>query len=248
MKAGLYQGAQVLSGLEQWQQQISENIAASQVPGFRQGGFAFESRLDKALTQEQVDQQKASGYVAPPEAVSRTSFVQGELQATGLPTHVAIEGEGFFKVQTPDQKNIYTRNGQFHFNDENILVDAFGNAVMGESGFITQNESAAAIEINSQGQVLQDGAVINKLGVFKVQDPNQLIRTEGGFQLPEGVGDAGLSDTYKVAQGFLEGSNVSPVHQMIQLIQVSKAYEANQKIISEIDAQYGRAIEYLGTA
>lgn len=248
---GLYQGYAALEGLEKWQQIISQNLASSSVAGYKQSVMAFEGEAlgERLKTTGDIESDAETDEAVTPLASGRKSFIKGEVQPTAVGTDLAIDGKGFFEVSDPGGKKIYTRNGQFHFNRENILVNNQGNRVSGASGDIIRVPGGGDITIERDGRVMQGGAEINKIALYDIKNPETLRPVGGGF-LPAESGESAISakQAVSVLQGYLEASNVDPVHQMVQLIQVSQAYAANSKMISEMDDQSAQAIKYLGAA
>lgn len=190
-----------------------------------------------------------------------TSFEQGALKETGNPFDLALEGRGFFALATPDGER-YTRNGGFVLGKEGLLETKEGLPVLGENGLIRIKENNFVID--SQGRVYENLSysgdperlvsleenewenmqLVDTLRIVDFRRERYLEKhgtsmwrstTESG----EPIGVAG-DDGPRVHQGFLESSNVNPVTEMVQLIEVNRAYEANQKAIQSQDTLVGR--------
>jgi flagellar basal-body rod protein FlgF len=130
---------------------------------------------------------------------------------------------------------------------DKVLVDSSGNEVMSSSGSpITLLGNGAPITINRDGTIFQGDASLGKLSVQKFANLNQLQAIAGGyFSAPQGVEPEEVEDA-ELLQGYLEGSNASPLREMVDLVLISRAYEANQKIINTVDQQMQKTLDALG--
>ncbi len=243
MNIGLYQGAASMQALEQWQAAVSQNLAASTVPGYKKIDVDFDAVLNPNSKQSATDQ---SGTSAMPQATMRRDFSQGEMHATGLPENLAIQGKGYFQVQGPDGKPAYTRDGEFHRSSTNALVTKTALPVLGQGGSPIQfDPKKGAPVIGEDGRISQDGTEVARIGVFTF-DETKARQLNGGLTRPADSKKASPVEAPKVESGFLEGSNVSPLRSMVELITVQRAYEANQKAIGAHDQRLSSAIQILG--
>ena len=118
MIEGIYTAAASLSTLEKWQASISQNLASSSVAGFKKSNFAVETD-DKLKPQYAPDGLSAARHTGGmPTQKTSVNFSPGDITATGKGTDLAIDGPGFFQIKGADDKNLYTRDGEFHFNSE----------------------------------------------------------------------------------------------------------------------------------
>lgn len=192
-----------------------------------------------------------------------TRFSQGALKETGNSFDLALDGNGFFTIQTPEGER-YTRNGTFLIDPNGILVTKEGYPVLGENGIIQIKENNFIVD--KQGQVFQNARFAGnpdrlvsmeenewdqteRLDTLKIVDfsrPRYLKKQGSSLLLStEESGEpmqAQLGASTKVVQGFIEASNVNPVTEMVRMIEVNRAYEANQKSIQTHDALLGRLI------
>jgi flagellar basal-body rod protein FlgF len=189
-----------------------------------------------------------------------TEFEQGGLQHTENPFDLALEGKGFFTVST-ERGDRYTRDGGFTINRDGNLVTKNGNLVLGENGPI--KVQANNFMINERGEVMvnaalsleardvvgmannnwEDPVVIDKLKIVDFENIRE-IKKEGDslYRETELSGPPLPPENIKVIQGFLEKSNVSAVREMVDMIEVQRAYEANQKTIVTHSDALGRLI------
>ncbi len=239
MLTGIYQGSAALTGLERWQDATSQNIANSSVSGYKAIGVGLSSeRCDKFKSGSDFETMLRN---ETSKAQTRVYFEQGQLVPSGNPMDCAIDGDGFFQVRGEDGGTIYSRNGQFRTNSDDQLVDVAGRVVLGSSGAITVNPSAGPVRIEADGQVYQGDTQVAKLAIASIKDMSSLVPAGGGYVGKEGAElEVDELDEVRVVQGFYEASNVSPMREMINMIAISRAYEANQRVISTQDSILGR--------
>ncbi|HQE05867.1 MAG: flagellar basal-body rod protein FlgF [Tepidanaerobacteraceae bacterium] len=171
-----------------------------------------------------------------------TDFNQGHLITTSNPLDLAIRGEGFFQVQTPEGIR-YTRDGSFSLSSNGYLVTKEGYYVLGENGPL-QLLQTGDITISQQGEVFVNDEYIDRLNIVTFADLNQLQKQGDNLYFTDAVPEP-LQDA-DVVQGALEGSNISIVAEMVDLISAFRAYEANQKVIQTHDTTLDRAINDVG--
>lgn len=167
---------------------------------------------------------------------SATDTADGTLRPTGNNTDIALRGDGFFTLQSPTGDLAYTRNGAFTLNADHQLSTPDGWLVLGERGPITLD--APNWEIDHSGQVVADGATLDRLQVvrFAANDGNRLgdTRWTAGEVLP--------ATNVQVESGYLESSNVNAITEMVALITATRSFEANQRCVQAIDATLDRAV------
>ena len=246
MVEGIYTNAASLSALERWQQTISQNLASANVAGFKKSSFAIETDQKKTTeySPDGVSAARHSGGI--PCRTSSVNFAPGDMKATGKNTDFAVDGPGFFQVQNSDGNNLYTRDGEFHINQDNTLVTKEGLPVLGDGGPITVNPEQGELVVAKDGSISQGGNLLGRLNLYDFADPDQLTRVEGGFfEPPEGANPQAL-DQVSITQGAIESSNVAPMSELVNLIAVSRAYEAAQRSVTSHDDLISKAINSLG--
>src|SRR5690606_2544040 len=174
------------------------------------------------------------------------SFVYGETQPTRRELDVAIQGEGFFEIQRPDGEKVYTRSGEFRKRPDRVLVTSGGDEVLSTAGNpIVLIPNGGSLVINENGTIVQGATPLGRISVQKFEDDTKLIPMSGGyFVAPEGVEPEAV-DNPTLLQGYVEGSNTSSLREMVDLVLISRAYEANQKMITTVDEQMGKTLEAL---
>ncbi len=168
-----------------------------------------------------------------------TDFEQGSFRATDNDSDIALSGKGFFALQTPDGIK-YTRNGNFMVGKEGILESKDGYPVLGEKGII--NVGQKKFRVNEDGIVTlqKDASVVDRIKVVRFDNERYLKKVGNSFYTANTIsGPAHIAEGKerpKFMQGYMETSNVNVVNEMVQMIEVNRAYEANQKTIQSEDS------------
>ena len=246
----------ILSGAlaqERQMQVFANNMANVNTAGFKQDDQAFKSVMARAQVAMPVfghsagfGQQIGDRPAGPAERVFtaphalRTSFEAGRIRITGNPLDTAIQGSGFFEVQTP-QGVRYTRSGMFTLDSQRRLVTNLGYPVMGTKGEIKL--PPGAVQVSAQGAIHVDGQLVATLKVmdFPVDHMPQKY-LEGLF----------ASDSAKPAKnpqvqgGHIEESNVNSIGEMVKMLQGMRNYESSQKLIQTLDHMAEVSIQDVG--
>jgi flagellar basal-body rod protein FlgF len=249
MNVGLYQSAASLSALERWQEAVSQNITSSEVTAYKKRTTSFSGQNSgEFLTDPNARAGHDEGQSAVfPVASSSINFLAGETKPTGRNLDVAIQGEGFFEVQLPDGTRAYTRTGEFQLRPDRTVVTSQGAQVLKDGGAPLQlNAGQGALVINQNGSMTQGTASLGRLSIQTFANPSQLTPLAAGlFAAPEGVTPTAVANP-EVLQGNLEASNLTSLHEMVDLVTISRAYEANQKIITSSDELLDKTIQAFG--
>ncbi len=253
MVRGLYTAATGMNVQAKRLEVISNDLANTTTTGYKKDVAVVASFQDVLMSRLNDTQNGAPNngtigkitYGAKVDEVY-TDFTQGSIVSTGEMVDVAIQGNGFFVVQTPNGE-AYTRDGNFSINQYGELVTKEGYPVMGLEGAITLGEdflsTGGQVLINSQGEITLDEGYIDTLEVVSFEDNKSL--TKMNDNLYSGTG-ARLPFEGSLVQGYLETANVNPVTAMVDMITVSRAYETNQKMIQVQDSLLGKAVNELG--
>jgi flagellar basal body rod protein FlgG len=249
MNIGLYQSAASMAALERWQDSVSQNISSGQTSGYRKRTIEFSTETAGEIRPDGKARLGVDGGIPAvfPKTSAGINFVSGETMPTRRELDFAVQGDGFFEVQMPDGSMAYTRSGEFRLRPDRTLVNSAGLEVMTDSGNpIVLLPGQGQIIVNPDGTVVQGTTALGKLSVQKFSNQAALIPTAGGmFIAGAGAGKSSV-DEPEVMQGYLEQSNVQPLREMVDLVIISRAYEANQKMITTIDQQMQKALEALG--
>jgi flagellar basal-body rod protein FlgF len=193
-----------------------------------------------------------------------TQFQQGSLQRTENNFDLALEGRGFFALAT-ERGERYSRNGSFTINQDGVLVTHNGNPVLGENGIIKIQDNN--FMINKRGEILvntalsldprdvvginnnnwEEAVVIDRLKIVDFENIREL-KKEGDsmYRETEYSGPPLPPEKVMVIQGFLEKSNVNAIREMVDMIEVQRSYEANQKTVTAHDQALGKLINDVG--
>jgi flagellar basal-body rod protein FlgF len=218
---------------------VSQNIANTETTAYRRqltvSHLQFEQLLGAAngqLPSAAATQMQVAFDLQP-----------GTLKSTTEPLHVALDGPGFFVLQS-DQGPVLTRRGDFHIGADGTLVSATGNPVLGAKGTIQLGSAAPAI--GADGAIKVDGDLVDQLRVANVTDTSRLVSLgDGNYRIDPAYLEEGDSHG-AVRQGFLESSNVTPVNEMVQLMETLRRFEAGQKFVHAYDGMLDKAISELG--
>ncbi|MHB8079852.1 MAG: flagellar hook-basal body protein [Candidatus Krumholzibacteriia bacterium] len=169
----------------------------------------------------------------------------GPLRDTGRMTDFAIDGRGYFVVQTA-QGEQYTRDGHFTVDAAGRLVTADGSPVLGTGGPV-EIDANAPFAVDRDGSVLVNGSVAARLQVVDFPDPSRLQhRGDARLAAPSGVTAQPLSpEQVEVVQGQLEGSNVDPVLTMVAMISAQRAFEIESRLMQATDENLDKAVNQL---
>lgn len=247
MNIGLYQSASALSALERWQDSVSQNITSSEQPAYRKRTISFSALQSGEIQADPKSKVGRDGMPTLfPKVTPGINFATGETEATRRDLDVAIQGEGFFEVQRSDGSHAYTRAGEFRVRPDRTVTTASGDEVLNDSGSpITLLPGGGDVTIAENGSIFQGTTALGKLSVQKFADNSALVPLAGGFFGANGQAPTPVTNP-ALMQGYLESSNVTPLREMVDLVLISRAYEANQKIISTVDQQMEKTLDALG--
>jgi len=223
------------SGLMREMTLVANNIANSATAGYRQEGLIFSEFVAAADNGPSVSMARGNSH--------NTSFRQGALTQTGGTFDLAIEGDGFFLVETPGGQRL-TRAGAFQPNAAGDLVTPDGHRVLDAGGApVFVPPGARSVAVAADGTLSADGQPLARIGVIRpldaagmTRETGVLFRADGGT---EPVDDASL------VQGFVESSNVDPILQIARMIEVQRAYEMGQKFLEREDERARAAMKAL---
>lgn len=220
---------------------ITNNLANVNTIGFRADNVVMK----QASTNTQENQTRFFTKIDR----SYSDFTNGAMINTGRDLDIAIEGEGFFAVQTKAGDEAYTRAGNFQLRN-GFLATQSGDLVMGAAGAINIPAEAERVQINEQGAIIVK--IINQtdlvtLDNIKLTKPDTTLLTKGSdgyFRLPDGD-TARASDAVQVVSGTLEGSNVNPVATLTELIQISREFEFHTHLMKDFKDNASKANQIL---
>ncbi len=235
MDSGYYAACAGFAAQSQALDLIAHNLANLGTTGYRGEQATFRSLLSGAgsVLNNPLNAAVNDFGVLGGSRIDRTT---GSLVATGNVLDLAIAGDGFFVVQSP-QGLAYTRNGSFHRTSDGRVVTAQGEYVLGDQGPITLPNGI--VSVSADGTLSVNGAVAARIRLAEFS-PDTSLRALGNalYGAPEGTALAPASSS--VRQGMLEESNVSPVEGVVQLITVQRNAEMMQRALSLFDTQFNQ--------
>ncbi|MGB7570025.1 MAG: flagellar basal-body rod protein FlgF [Chitinivibrionales bacterium] len=243
MIQGIYTASQGMTSLADKQDQIANNLANIQTTGFKQSSL-FTTTFQKCLANDQ-QQPFVNSEIRPDEV--HVDYSEGNMIKTGSPMDVFIKGSGFLTIMTPDGIR-YTRNGNLSLNAEGLIVTSDGSKVMGKNGFIrVDQDTGGPVSINDYGEVIQDADVKGVLRVADFKKPYKLLREGNSYFKPQEPDNPVVeSQGFAIKQGYLEGSNVNIIKNMVDMISAYRNFEADQKAVASQDETLQKAIEEVG--
>ena len=230
------------------QDAVANNLANVNTAGFKRDEVVtqeFSTMLMKQLQlpRESIEGDLELGQMGTGVAATQTLTLhtQGTSIQTGNPLDLAIAGDGFFTIANPDTNVIrYTRNGHFVPNDQNQLVTEDGWLVLATSGPISLD--------GWDGSIAEDGSLngtSHTLAIVDFADPAALTKEGHNRYIAQGTPTTPSLET-RIHQGQLEGSNVSPITEMVNMITVMRTYETAQRVIQTQDQTLDRAVNEVG--
>jgi flagellar basal body rod protein FlgG len=261
MIKGLYSAASAMLANLSRHGTLSHNVSNLDTPGFKQvlvslDDFIETSVVDppgptagaRSLRQTSLRQTSLRrigdlglGVESTPEMVD---FSPGGLRFTGQPLDLALQGPGFFRIQTPNGER-YTRDGRFVRDVEGSLVTVDGYPVLDDGGQPIELP-AGDLFISGDGALMVNGTEAARLGLAAFDNPESELERD----LPNTFSAAGAptgEELGSVHQGYLEMSNANPAQLMTQMVAVSRAYEASQQMVQTQDELLGKTINSLGS-
>jgi flagellar basal-body rod protein FlgF len=251
MIRGWYTGASGMNAQQNRLDAISNNLANVDTTGYKRDISVSKSFSELLLRRTNADGVYETPFGSADAAPvigklglgvetneNYTDFEQGSFKATDTKTDFAMGGQGFFAVQTPDGER-YTRNGNFFLGKEGILETKDGYPVLGENGVIRLANDKFLVR--EDGKIYsQDGQEVDRLKVVRFDNERYLKKMGESFYTTNDIsGPAHIAEgdeRPRILQGYTETSNVNVVNEMVQMIEVNRAYEANQKTITSEDS------------
>ncbi len=213
---------------------LTDNLANVNTAGFKKQKPVFEDAMPSPYGPRT--------YSVMKEVV--TDMSQGTTERTGRPLDLALMGDGFFTVNTPNGAR-YTRDGSFTVGVDGALLTREGHPVLGEKGVIKL--ASSDVSIDATGVIRGPGGVeMDRLKLAAFRNQASLVREGGYFVPPANAGEMPVDKGTQVQQGYVEVSNVNAIRAMTTMIEALRSYETHAKMIQSIDDMTKKAIEEVG--
>ena len=223
-------------------------VVANNIANINTTGFKKDSMFVQMVKNAGVAQAQGEGELRGLNAKEFTDFSEGSFLQTKNPLDLAIQGRGFFVVETP-QGIRYTRNGNCSLKEDGTVVNADGYPLLSSSGPIripqTQKNPEAAISVNQLGEITYGNTSLGKIRVADFNDLNQLKKAGQSLFASDGPEKPESADGSQsiVRQGYLEESNVEGIGEMVQLVELTRSFETDQRTIQAQDSTLERAMD-----
>ncbi|MEE8575243.1 MAG: flagellar basal-body rod protein FlgF [Thermodesulfobacteriota bacterium] len=242
MDNGIYVSTSGAVGHMRKLDEITNNLANVNVPGYKKDVQVFEEYLTKETAEGTATEiTKDTAFVHVSKVV--TDFSQGITAKTDNPTDLAIMGDGFFVIDTPEGPR-YTRKGDFIIDDKGQLITKDGNPVKASYGVIKL--TSTDITIVDSGRITGYGTVLGKLDIVVFEKPYNLTKAGAGLFIADEGATPKPATGAKVMQGYLERANTNAVKEMVSMITALRSYESQMKLIQSFDKITEQAISLGG--
>lgn len=255
MVRGLYTAWTGMANEQKRLDVISNNLANSATVGYKKEGVTSQSFDEQLAIKIKDKSEPYTERVIGPMSLGvkigevYTDYSGGSLRETENTFDLAIDGDGFFEVAVTDRNGDthirYTRAGGFHMTSDGFVVDADGNHLQGESGDVQVPVDVGEIAVDLDGTVYAGGEAVDRVTLHDFEDYKYLKKFADVLYEP--VDGAQEKDAKGVIrQGYTEQSNVNVVSEMVQMITITRAYEANQKMIQSVDKTLDESANSIG--
>ncbi|MCK4305676.1 MAG: flagellar hook-basal body protein [Candidatus Eisenbacteria sp.] len=215
---------------------LANNLANANTTGFRADRMAFQ-----LINSQPPGAGSIEAATSGPVLTTRLDNGPGAYQVTDRPLDLALQGEGFFVVNTPEGDR-YTRSGHFMLGDDGTLITPQGHAVLSDGGPLTLPGNTD-VQITSSGQIRAQGRRIGRLQVVTFEEEPTFTHAGGGLLATEA--EPMPADGSRVLQGVLEGPNVESVQAMVEMITLLRYFEMNQKALQIQDESLGNLLAWV---
>ena len=222
---------------------VANNMANMSTAGFKRERPVFREYVERA-TEANPDVARPTSFVLDYGAMHDTAA--GAFQATSNPLDVMIDGPGYLSVEGPGGERGYTRAGFVKINDAGQLTTAAGQLLMGEGGkpIVVPPDQMDGLAIGADGTVASKTGPLGRLTVTVFDNEAALSQRGDGVMTGEGGRELAAAET-KLKTGGIEGSNVEPIVETTQMVEILRAYQTSAKIAQDMDDMRRRAIERL---
>jgi flagellar basal-body rod protein FlgF len=242
MVNGIYSARNGMMLLQNMVDNTTNNLSNANTTAFKKSLMVSEAEVKNRRNDEAKLHHDENHWMA----TNKINWEQGSLIGTGNSMDLAIEGDGFFMVETPAGVR-YTRSGSFTRNGNGEVVSLQGDKVLDQGGSPIVTEGSR-IQISNNGNVNVDGKKVGQIALMQIADKSKLVpEGRNHYMLPEDSGQSPeVAERANIRQGYLEASNVNVVESMVELIRFQRNYELDQKAVTSEDETLGKAVNEIG--
>ncbi|HMA60046.1 MAG TPA: flagellar basal-body rod protein FlgF [Halanaerobiales bacterium] len=247
MIKGLYTAASAMQTNMRRMDITSNNLANADTDGFKKSNSVQRTFSEMLISRIDSNGQTEIGALGSGVDIAEnyTDYSHGKIEHTNNKLDIALKGDGFFTVQTP-QGIRYSRNGNFTLNSQNQIINEQGHLLLNENSEPIQTIPGREISIDKSGQIYLGELEGERINIVDFADYRNLSKVgDNLYQTADGI-EGMPADEVQVMQGYLESSNVNIVQEMAGMIQTTRAYETNQKVIQTIDNSLDKAVNDVG--
>ena len=236
---------------------ITNNLANAATTGYKREGAtsrAFDDVLGVKIKDSSVSyviQEIGNMNLGVKIGENYTDYKQGSFKETGNTYDLALAGNGFFAVsftnKNGEEMTKYTRDGSFTTDVDGVLRTKDGDYVLNDGGGqITIPTDAADVVVDEMGNIYADGDLVDTLGITDFENYDYLEKYGENMYTPvEGAEE--IESVAAVRQGYLEMSNINAVSEMVEMIAITRAFEANQKAVQTADSMIEKSVNTVGS-
>lgn len=255
MIRGLYTAASGMIAQQKRQENVSNNIANIETPSFKKQTLLIKAREASEISKESGGGKTPIGKLELGLGIegSATDFSQGMLRETGRKEDLAISGEGYFKTRLSSGETAYTRNGSLNMDQDGFIFNSDGLPIFGSKREGGPDEpihiDSKTFSVDSEGNMTDsEGNRLWKIALVGISDSQALYAADqGAYVLPaDGTGNEIEAENAWIVTGAQEASNVNALDEMVKLMEISRSFESNQRIIQSIDEMLDKAVNEIG--
>jgi len=243
MNSGMYAAVSGSLAAMRRMEVISNNLANINTPGYKKDKMSFEGLLAGSVNPPAVPQGTTADPILQKENIY-IDYASGPTSQSGNPLDLALDGDGFFAVTTPEG-TAYTRQGNFRTSVDGTLVTVDGYPVQDSGGGAIRIQGSR-VEIDAKGGVTVDGTQAGAISVVDFEKPYNMTKIGNALFVPAGPQAVPQAGKAQVQQGHIEGSNVESISEMVQMIETNRYFEACSKVIKGFDDMATKAANDLG--
>lgn len=247
MNKGLYTAASAMQTNMRRMNITSNNLANADTDGFKRTDSIQKTFSEMLISKIDSNGKNEIGKLGSGVEIAEnyTDYSSGSINHTDNKLDIAIKGRGFFTLQTP-QGIRYSRNGSFSLNNLNQIINKQGHLLLNQQGEPIQTIPGREISIDKTGQIYFGDLAGDKINIADFNNYRNLSKIgDNLYQTNDGLVE-NQANNFQIMQGYLESSNVNIVREMAGMIQTTRAYETNQKIIQTIDNSLDKAVNDVG--